>query len=114
METQAAIDRFLASPALSDSTRRAYGVDLAEFGTWLRARKASVEDVDARLLSDYAAELGAARRGREPSKLAPATIARKLAAVRSFLRFTLGPGRCTFYTSDLTYEYVKLNADYTT
>jgi glutamate N-acetyltransferase/amino-acid N-acetyltransferase len=30
------------------------------------------------------------------------------------LRFALGPGRCTFYTSDLTYEYVKLNADYTT
>jgi site-specific recombinase XerD len=93
METQAAIDRFLASPALSDSTRRAYGVDLAEFGTWLRARKASVEDVDARLLADYAAGLGAARRGREPSKLAPATIARKLAAVRAFLRFTLGASK---------------------
>jgi site-specific recombinase XerD len=93
METQTAIDRFLASPALSDSTRRAYGVDLAEFGTWLRARKASVEDVDARLLADYAAELGAARRGREPSKLAPATIARKLAAVRAFLRFTLGASK---------------------
>jgi glutamate N-acetyltransferase/amino-acid N-acetyltransferase len=30
------------------------------------------------------------------------------------LRFTLGAGRCTFWTSDLTYEYVKLNADYTT
>ena len=30
------------------------------------------------------------------------------------LRFALGPGRCTFYTCDLTYEYVKLNADYTT
>lgn len=30
------------------------------------------------------------------------------------LRFTLGTGRCTFYTCDLTYEYVKLNADYTT
>jgi site-specific recombinase XerD len=93
METQAAIDRFLASPALSDSTRRAYGVDVAEFGAWLRARKASVEDVDARLLADYAAELGAARRGREPSKLAPATIARKLAAVRAFLRFTLGASK---------------------
>jgi site-specific recombinase XerD len=93
METQAAIERFLASPALSDSTRRAYGVDLAEFGSWLRARKASVEDVDARLLADYAAELGAARRGREPSKLAPATIARKLAAVRAFLRFTLGASK---------------------
>ena len=93
METQAAIDRYLASPALSDSTRRAYGVDLAEFGAWLRARKASVQDVDARLLADYAAELGAARRGREPSKLAPATIARKLAAVRAFLRFTLGASK---------------------
>ena len=30
------------------------------------------------------------------------------------LRFALGAGRCTFYTSDLTYAYVKLNADYTT
>jgi glutamate N-acetyltransferase/amino-acid N-acetyltransferase len=30
------------------------------------------------------------------------------------LRFTLGPGRCTFWTSDLTYEYIKLNAEYTT
>jgi glutamate N-acetyltransferase/amino-acid N-acetyltransferase len=30
------------------------------------------------------------------------------------LRFALGPGRCTFHTCDLTYEYVKLNADYTT
>jgi glutamate N-acetyltransferase/amino-acid N-acetyltransferase len=30
------------------------------------------------------------------------------------LAFTLGSGRCTFYTCDLTYEYVRLNADYTT
>jgi glutamate N-acetyltransferase/amino-acid N-acetyltransferase len=30
------------------------------------------------------------------------------------LRFTLGPGRCTFWTCDLTYDYVRLNADYTT
>jgi glutamate N-acetyltransferase/amino-acid N-acetyltransferase len=30
------------------------------------------------------------------------------------LRLTLGTGRVTFFTSDLTYEYVKLNADYTT
>ncbi|MFO0850252.1 MAG: bifunctional glutamate N-acetyltransferase/amino-acid acetyltransferase ArgJ [Gemmataceae bacterium] len=30
------------------------------------------------------------------------------------LRFTLGTGRCTFYTCDLTDEYVRLNADYTT
>lgn len=30
------------------------------------------------------------------------------------LRFTLGKGRCTFHTCDLTYDYVRLNADYTT
>jgi glutamate N-acetyltransferase/amino-acid N-acetyltransferase len=30
------------------------------------------------------------------------------------LRFTLGSGRCAFWTCDLTYEYVKLNAEYTT
>ncbi|MGE3804219.1 MAG: bifunctional glutamate N-acetyltransferase/amino-acid acetyltransferase ArgJ [Gemmataceae bacterium] len=29
-------------------------------------------------------------------------------------RFNLGQARCTFWTCDLTYEYVKLNADYTT
>jgi len=40
------------------------------------------------VLVEYASELGRARNG-----LAPATIARKLAAVRSFLRFTLGPTR---------------------
>jgi glutamate N-acetyltransferase/amino-acid N-acetyltransferase len=30
------------------------------------------------------------------------------------LRFTLGNGKCTFWTCDLTTDYVKLNADYTT
>lgn len=30
------------------------------------------------------------------------------------LRFTLGSGRCTFHTCDLTPEYIRLNADYTT
>ena len=30
------------------------------------------------------------------------------------LKFTLGEGRCRFFTCDLTTEYVTLNADYTT
>jgi glutamate N-acetyltransferase/amino-acid N-acetyltransferase len=30
------------------------------------------------------------------------------------LRFTLGAGRCTFWTCDLTHEYIRLNAEYTT
>ncbi|MBV9122838.1 MAG: bifunctional glutamate N-acetyltransferase/amino-acid acetyltransferase ArgJ [Planctomycetes bacterium] len=30
------------------------------------------------------------------------------------LRFNIGPGRCTFWTCDLTQEYIRLNAEYTT
>jgi integrase/recombinase XerC len=89
----AAIERYLASPALSESTRRAYRLDVEEFASWLESRGTSLDAVDVRTLAAYAAELGAARAGRSPRRLAPTTIARKLAAVRSFLRFTLGPGR---------------------
>jgi site-specific recombinase XerD len=88
VETATAIDRFVASPALAESTRRAYASDLRGFGDWLERRGTDVEEVDVRVLVDYASELG-----RAGNRLAPATIARKLAAVRSFLRFTLGPTR---------------------
>lgn len=81
------IERFLESPALSPATRRAYGVDVREFARWLERRGTRLHDVDVRTLADYAAELGRAR----PEKLAPATIGRKLAAVRAFLRHALGP-----------------------
>jgi site-specific recombinase XerD len=83
------IDRFLESPALSDATRRAYRVDVREFAGWLDRRGTGLQDVDVRALADYAAELGRAR----PRKLAPATIARKLAAVKAFLRHALGKER---------------------
>ncbi len=83
------IDRFLESPALSDATRRAYRVDVREFAVWLDKRGTSLQQVDVRALADYAAELGRAR----PRKLAPATIGRKLAAVRAFLRHALGKER---------------------
>jgi site-specific recombinase XerD len=90
---RAAIDRFLASPALSAATRRAYRVDVEEFASWLRSRDAQIEDVDAAMLAAYAGELASARPGRQPRKLTRATIARKLAAVRGLLRSDLGPGR---------------------
>ena len=83
------VERFLESPALAERTRRAYRYDVEEFCDWLRARGTRLEDVDVRALSEYAAELGRAR----PRKLAPATIGRKLAAVRTFLRHALGPER---------------------
>jgi site-specific recombinase XerD len=90
MDTRAAIDRFLASPAHADATRRAYRTDVEEFASWLRRRGIALDRVDTRALTEYAAELGAARPGRRPRRLAPATVARKLAAVRAFLRSALG------------------------
>ena len=87
MDTRAAIERFLASPGLAEATRRAYRFDLEPFARWLQARAIALNEVDARVLADYAAELGRAR----PRRLSPATIARRLASVRSLLRFALGP-----------------------
>jgi site-specific recombinase XerD len=89
VDINAAIERFLAAPSLSDATRRAYRFDLEPFAAWLADRGLGLDDVDARVLADYTAELG---RGR-PRRPAPATVARRLAAVRSLLRFTLGAAR---------------------
>ena len=88
MEIGASIDRFLASPGLAESTRRAYAADLADFSGWLGRCGYTLEDVDVRALAVYTAELGRGRRGLDPS-----TIARRLAAVRSYIRFTLGAAR---------------------
>lgn len=82
------IDRLLTSPALSDSTRRAYRTDLEQFTAWLGAQGLALDDVDVVVLSDYVADLG-----RRRPKLAPATIGKKLTAVRALLRSALGPAR---------------------
>ena len=91
VDSRDAAERFLDSPALAESTRRAYRVDVEEFLDWLEARETALDDIDVRTLVDYASELGAGRRVR--GKLAPATISRKLAAVRAFLRHSLGAAR---------------------
>ena len=88
MDTVVAIDRFLASPGLSESTRRAYAADLRDFAGWMRSQGLELDDVDVRALAAYTAELGRARRG-----LAPTTIGRRLSAVRSLVRHALGPSR---------------------
>jgi glutamate N-acetyltransferase / amino-acid N-acetyltransferase len=52
-----------------------------------------------------------------PQPFDAATASAYLRANRNIdmrLRFTLGSGRCTFWTCDLGYEYVRLNAEYTT
>jgi site-specific recombinase XerD len=93
MDSRAEAERFLRSPSLSEATRRAYRVDVEEFCSWLRGQGIGLSDVDVQTLTAYVSHLGASRSGRRPRRLAPATIGRKLAAVRSFLRFALGPSR---------------------
>jgi site-specific recombinase XerD len=86
--TEAAIERFLEHGGLSAATRRAYASDLRAFSAWLDGRGLTLDDVDVRTLADWVTDLG-----RGSRRLAPATIARRLAAVRACLRFTYGPAR---------------------
>jgi len=88
VRTAAAIDRFLEHGGLSAATRRAYGSDLRSFSAWLATAGYALDDVDARVLADYVTALG---RGRD--RLAPASISRRLSAIRGCLRFTFGAAR---------------------
>jgi site-specific recombinase XerD len=88
VETRAAIDRFLEHGPHSEATRRAYGSDLRGFARWLDSRGLELDDVDARVLSEWVGDLG-----RGHNRLAPTSISRRLAAVRACLRFTYGPER---------------------
>jgi len=83
----AAIDRYLGAAGISEATRRAYRTDLLDFAGWY-GENAPLERIDVRVLSDYVADLGRAR--RTGGKLSPAAISRRLTALRSLLRFSLG------------------------
>jgi len=63
----------------AEKTRRAYRVDLAQFAGWASGNGLEPALVDHRALRRYAASLS--ERGQ-----APATVARKLAALRGFFR----------------------------
>jgi site-specific recombinase XerD len=91
VDAHTAAARFLESPALAEGTRRAYRVDVTEFCRWLDSQGTALDDVDVRTLVDYVGLLGSGR--RPGGRLAPATISRKLAAVRAFLRHSLGAAR---------------------
>jgi site-specific recombinase XerD len=84
----AAIERYLVAAGISDATRRAYRTDLHDFSEWYGEGR-PLEQVDVRVLSDYVADLGRAR--RSGGKLSASAISRRLTAVRSLLRFVLGP-----------------------
>ena len=87
MTIEAAAERFLAAAGIGEGTRRGYSADIDEFARWF-GPDSPVEDVDVRVLADWVTELGRSRPG---GRLAPATIARKLVAVRSLIRYSRGP-----------------------
>lgn len=72
-------DQDLTRRAIAIRTRGAYGGDLAQFAEWATAEGLMPADVTPKLLRRYAQTLGRA-------DLAPATISRKLAALRSLYR----------------------------
>jgi len=68
---------------MADKTRRAYGLDGGELAAWAGPQGISPGDIGHRVLRRYAAHLAAPERegGRALSRT---TVARKLAAIRSF------------------------------
>jgi integrase/recombinase XerC/integrase/recombinase XerD len=80
-----AFEQDLRRRAVADRTRGAYASDCRHFAEWADARGAEPAQVDVRTLRRYAA--GLAERG-----IAPATIARRLAALRGLFRCQMEAG----------------------
>jgi integrase/recombinase XerC/integrase/recombinase XerD len=71
--------------AVADKTQTAYAIDAQQFATYASAQRLEPESIDIRALRRYVASLS------ETGK-APATIARKLAALRGLFRVQLELG----------------------
>lgn len=79
---------------LAEKTRRAYGIDLGQLAGWAGAQELGPEELDARAVRRYAGVLS--ERGASRS-----TVARKLAATRSFYRFLVERGQLQASPADL-------------
>ena len=79
-EAMAAFDRDLSARGAAERTRRAYGVDLERFSAWCDERGVAPADIRHRDVRRYASALSA-------EGAAPATVARKLASIRSLYDF---------------------------
>jgi site-specific recombinase XerD len=93
-EALALYDRDLAARNAAERTRRAYGVDLGQFVEWARGRGAEPGEVRHRDVRRYAAALSAAG-------AAPASVARKLAAIRGLFDFLVRSERLGQNPADL-------------
>ena len=94
---QRALDRFdewQQMRGFGERTRRAYGVDLAQLGEWAAGRGLRPQELGHRELRRFAAVLG-------ENGAARSTVARKLAAIRSFYRQLLERGEIDANPADL-------------
>jgi integrase/recombinase XerC/integrase/recombinase XerD len=71
---------------MAERTRRAYGRDVGGFAVWAAAERVQPDAVEHRLVRRYAAHLSAPARERGCG-LSPPSVARKLAAIRTFYRY---------------------------
>ncbi len=76
---------------LSENTVRIYLDDLGSFRDYLSLQESGLEDMDRQMLRGYLAWLATDARGKEGG-YARVSIARKLAALRSFYRFLVQEG----------------------
>jgi len=89
-----AFDAALRRRGAAEKTRRAYGLDLGQFAAWSRARGLTPDAVGVRDLRRYVAALSGGR-------AAPTTVARKLAALRSFYRSLVDAGELAANPAEL-------------
>lgn len=87
-------DRDLRRRGAAERTRRAYGVDLGQLAGWCAQRGLDPVRVDYKALRRYAAHLSERR-------VAPATVARKLAASRQFFASQVEHGHMGANPADL-------------
>ena len=79
---------------MGEKTRRAYGVDLGQLGEWAAGHDLGPLDLRHRELRRFAAQLG-------ENGAAKTTVARKLAAIRSFYRHLVERGELEQNPADL-------------
>src|SRR3954468_13591924 len=93
-KTLAAFDSDLRARGMSEKTRRAYGVDLGQLAEWAGAQDLAPGDIGPRQLRMFAGVIS--ERGARKT-----TVARKLAAVRTFYRQLVQRGELEANPADL-------------
>ena len=93
-EALAGYDRDLRARSMAERTRKAYGVDLGQFVDWAKGRGLEPGKVRHRDVRRYGA-------GLSSGGAAPATVARKLAAIRGLFDFLVRTERVGQNPADL-------------